>query len=99
MDKQYFVAAADEVAAGQVDAALLVKSLALADGDEKRGRALYIQLRAKELSREHRLARRSAAPKSDYDFVQRGAEMFRVMVYTVCGAIALVLVGVYFFGW
>ena len=50
VDKEFFGMAATEMANGHVDADLLAKSLALSDGDEIRGKALYIKLRAKELA-------------------------------------------------
>lgn len=82
MDKKFFGLAAEEVANGEVDAALLVKSIALSDGDEKRGRALYIKLRAEEISREitiqatspHRA--RDPEPVSENE-IARGAKALR----------------------
>ena len=57
MDKMYYGMAALEVADGNIDAALMIKAMALSGGDEKLGRATYIELRAKEIETEHRKAR------------------------------------------
>lgn len=53
MDKHFFGLAGAEVARGQIDAALLVKAVALSEGDEVRGKALYIVLRADEIAQEY----------------------------------------------
>lgn len=55
--KDFFVHAASEVANGRVDQTLFIKALALADGDEKKARAIYIKLRAEELQKESRSER------------------------------------------
>ena len=57
MDKMYYGMAALEVADGNIDAALMIKAMALSGGDEKLGRATYIELRAKEIESEHRKAK------------------------------------------
>lgn len=54
MDKIYYGNAAAEVLDGIIDPALMVKAMTLSGGDEKKGRAFYIELRAKELEAEDR---------------------------------------------
>lgn len=54
MDKMYYGYAAAEVMDGIIDPALMVKAMSLSQGDEKKGRAIYIELRAKELEAEGR---------------------------------------------
>ena len=57
MDKEYFGLAAAEVAGGQIDPALMIKAMALAEGNEAKGRALYITLRAEEIASLHKKAK------------------------------------------
>jgi hypothetical protein len=57
MDKMYYGMAALEVSEGTIDPALMIKAMSLSEGDEKKGRATYIELRAKELEFEHRKAK------------------------------------------
>lgn len=64
MDKIFFGMAAQEVAEGIIDAALFVKALAMAGGDDKRGRAVYITLRAEELEKLHRKERAIGAARA-----------------------------------
>jgi hypothetical protein len=56
IDKQHYGDAALEVANGQIDSALYVKALTIADGDDKKARAVYIGLMAEELQSEARKA-------------------------------------------
>ncbi|MBB1473981.1 hypothetical protein H5368_13360 [Luteimonas sp. MC1782] len=96
MDKHFFGLAAAEVASGQIDAALFVKSVALSDGDEKRGRALYIKLRADELAQEYKrreAARINAAMNSDED-MQRGAKALRDMLWIVPLAVLVIVIAI-----
>lgn len=58
VSKEFFAKAASEVASGQLDNALYIKSLALSQGDEVKARALYISMRAEELQRNHRCSER-----------------------------------------
>lgn len=54
MRKEYYALAASEVANGEIDLALMIKAMTLADGEESRGRAKYITLRAEEIESLHR---------------------------------------------
>ena len=56
IDKQHYGDAALEVADGFIDSALYVKALTMADGDDKKAKAVYIGLRAEELQTEARKA-------------------------------------------
>ncbi len=61
IDKQYYADAALEVSGGHIDAALYVKALAMAGGEDKKAQAVYIGLRAEELQSE---ARKATAAKA-----------------------------------
>lgn len=54
IDKRYYANAAREVADGTIDSDLYVKALALADGEERKARAIYVGLRAEELQSDAR---------------------------------------------
>lgn len=69
MDKEFFGLAADELTRGKVDQPLMAKAISLSDGDEKRGKALYIQLRAAEIRQERR-----ARPKLKTSRTQQPAD-------------------------
>lgn len=60
MRKEYYALAAAEVASGEVDAALMIKAMALSQGDVAKGRATYISLRAEEIYSEQSKAKFSA---------------------------------------
>lgn len=60
MRKEYYALGAAEVASGKIDAALMIKAMALSQGDVAKGRATYISLRAEEISSEHSKAKVSA---------------------------------------
>ena len=83
MDKEFFGLAAEEVSRGKIDQPLLVKAVSLSDGDEKRGEALYIQLRAGEIrqGRRSRPKLKPAPPEQPTDDglsdLERGAKALK----------------------
>ncbi len=94
VDKEFFVMAASEMANGHVDADLLAKSLALSDGDETRGKALYIQLRAKELaSKKNWLKKKffviSNPDSNSNEDIERGTRALKDVTWFI--AVALVI--------
>jgi len=56
IDKKHYAEAAIEVSNGHLDPALYLKALTIADGDDKKAKAVYIGLRAEELQSETRKA-------------------------------------------
>ena len=50
IDDKYFAAASDEILQGTQVRGLWAKALALAEGDEKKQKAIYVRLRAKQMS-------------------------------------------------
>ena len=102
VDKEFFGMAATEMANGHVDADLLAKSLALSDGDEIRGKALYIKLRAKELASKQNWLKKKLFAISNPDSnsnedIERGTKALKdvawfiavVLVIFIIAAVAL----------
>ena len=99
VDKEFFGMAATEMANGHVDADLLAKSLALSDGDETRGRALYIKLRAKELASEKNWLKKKFVAISNPDRysnedIERGAKALKDAIWFMLVALVIFIIAV-----